>query len=62
MKLIGWKRRLNGGKYGVGFGGPKLQFSFGSFSKWPFSLGIIYIFGGFWVHQDVAFVKAAMKP
>ena len=62
MKLIGWKRRLNGGKYGVGDGGPKWQLSAGFLSKDAFSHGTIFMHGWSWVHQGVAFVKQVMRP
>ena len=61
MKLIGWKRRLNGEKSGEENGGPKLQVSASSFSNVAFSLGIIYKFRGYQVLQDAAFAKISMK-
>ena len=52
MKLTRRKMKPNGGKFGEGIGGPRLQISAGSFSNVEFSHGIIYKSEGFRDLQD----------
>ena len=61
MKLTGWKRKLNGEKFGEGNGGPRLHLSARSFSNVEFSHGITYNFGVFWELQDVVYAKKVLE-